>query len=273
MIRRAVLTLVLSAAAAPALACPLQLGDSARQGALLIGRAEPGTRIAYEDTNLRVDPASGVFVFGIDRDAEGEAVLNVTCPDGADQPHRLVILKRVYAIERIDGLPEITVTPPKELLERIRREGAMIRSARARDTQTPRFLDGFIWPVVGRVSGRYGNQRILNGKPRSPHLGIDIAAPAGTPVKAAAEGEVSLAEGDLFYTGGTIVIDHGHGVTTIYSHLKDLRVALGQKISQGEVIGAVGATGRVTGPHLDWRINWFQTRLDPALSVGPMPTN
>ena len=271
--RHAILTVVFLAFAGPALACPLQLGGSVSQGQLVMGRAEPGTRIVFKEVELRIDPASGSFAFGIDRDAEGEATLDVTCPDGARQHHHVAILKREYDIERIDGLPENTVTPPKELLARIRRENGWIREARARDTEIPRFLDGFIWPIVGRISGHYGRQRILNGKPRSPHLGVDVAAPEGTPVKAAAEGEVTLAESDLFYTGGTIVIDHGHGVTTIYLHMSEVNVAVGQWIAQGEIIGAVGATGRVTGPHLDWRINWFQVRLDPELSVGPMPTD
>lgn len=273
MMRRTILTLAFVSFAGPVLACPLQLDDSVSQGQLVVGRAEPGTRIMFKEVALRIDPASGTFVFGIDRDAEGEATLDVTCADGTSQHHHVAVLKRVYDIDRIDGLPENTVTPPKELLDRIRRENVLIREARAHDTETPRFLDGFIWPVVGRVSGHYGRQRILNGKPRSPHLGMDIAAPTGTPVKASAQGEVTLSETDLFYTGGTVVIDHGHGVTTIYLHMSEVNVAVGQKIAQGDIIGAVGATGRVTGPHLDWRINWFQVRLDPELSIGPMPTN
>ena len=270
MTQRPIFTIVFLALSGSVLACPLQLDQNVSQGELVIGRAKPGTHITFKDTDLRIDPASGVFAFGIDRDAEGEAVLAVACTDGTKHLHKLDVAKREYDIDRIDGLPEKMVTPPKELLERIRREGKWIRKARTRDTEIPHFVDGFIWPVVGRISGHYGQQRILNGKPRSPHLGVDIAAPEGTPIKAAAEGEVLLAESNLFYTGGTVVIDHGHGVTTIYSHMLALKVAVGQWITQGDIIGTLGATGRATGPHLDWRINWFQVRLDPELSVGPM---
>lgn len=270
MMLRAVLTIMLLALPSPVLSCPLQLGQRVSQGELVVGQAKAGTRITFKKTDLRIDPASGVFAFGIDRDADREAVLAVSCPDGAKYLHKIDVVTREYDIDRIDGLPRKMVTPPKELLERIRREGKWIREARARDTEIPRFVDGFIWPVMGRISGHYGQQRILNGKPRSPHLGVDIAAPLGTPIKAAAEGEVLLAESDLFYTGGTVVIDHGHGITTIYSHMLALKVAVGQWMTQGEIIGTLGATGRATGPHLDWRINWFQVRLDPELSVGPM---
>ena len=182
----------------------------------------------------------------------------------------LEIAARQWNIARIDGLPPGKVTPKPEDIERIRREAALIREARARRTARTDFLGGFIWPAEGRISGRYGDQRILNGEPRSPHLGTDIAAPVGTPVRAAAAGVVTLAERDLFYTGGTIVIEHGHGLTTIYSHLAEVGVAAGAQVAQGDRIGAIGATGRATGPHLDWRLNWFQERLDPELVVGPL---
>ena len=121
-------------------------------------------------------------------------------------------------------------------------------------------------PVEGIISGVYGSQRILNGKPRWPHYGIDIAADKGTKIKSSATGIVTMSENDLYYTGGTIIMDHGHGVSTIYSHLEEVMVNVGDQINQGDIIGTVGSTGRSTGPHLDFRINWFQTRHDP-LSV------
>jgi murein DD-endopeptidase MepM/ murein hydrolase activator NlpD len=180
----------------------------------------------------------------------------------------LAIVPRQWRIERIDGLPPRTVTPPPEVLKRIRREGALINAARARDSDAKDFAQGFILPAAGRFSGFYGSQRILNGKPRRPHYGLDIAAPVGTPVHAAAAGEVVLAETGLFYTGGTVVIDHGHGLTTIYSHMNSVDVNVGDSVAQGAPIGTIGATGRVTGPHLDWRINWFNVRLDPQLVLN-----
>lgn len=173
--------------------------------------------------------------------------------------------QRVYDVQRIDGLPRNMVTPSARELARIRAEGRRIAAARARVSTTPRFADGFSWPVRGRVSGVYGSRRILNGEPRRPHLGVDIAAPAGTPVGAAAAGTVTLAEAALHFTGGTIVIDHGLGISTVYSHLRALHVSAGDEVARGDVIAEVGSTGRSTGPHLDWRVNWFQERLDPAL--------
>lgn len=251
----------------PALA--VELTGPLTQGGLIIGTAAPGTVVAFEGRKLRVDPKSGTFVFGLGRDQGPEAKLTITHPDGTVETQTLAITSRQWKIERIDGLPPRTVTPPPEVLERIRREGALINKARARDTADMAFADGFILPASGRLSGRYGSQRILNGKPRRPHLGLDVAAPVGTPIHAAASGEVVLAEDDLFYTGGTVAIDHGHGLTTIYSHLNSVDVKVGDHVVQGVPVGTLGATGRATGPHLDWRINWFNVRLDPELVLPP----
>jgi len=249
--------------AAPAAA--VELSGPLTQGGLIIGTAAPGTAVAFDGRALRVDPQSGTFVFGIGRDQGPEAALAITHPDGRVETQTLAIAPRQWRIERIDGLPPSTVTPPPEVLQRIRREGALINAARARDSAVMAFAQGFILPATGRLSGFYGSQRILNGKPRRPHFGLDIAGPVGTPVHAAAAGEVVLAEADLFYTGGTVAIDHGHGLTTIYSHMNSVDVKVGESVAQGAPIGTIGATGRVTGPHLDWRINWFNVRLDPEL--------
>ena len=253
--------------AAPAAA--VELNGPLTQGGLIIGTAAPGTAVAFDGRPLRVDPQSGTFVFGIGRDHGPEAMLTITHSDGRVETETLVIATRQWQIERIDGLPPRTVTPPPEVLQRIRREGALINSARARDSAVMSFAQGFILPASGRLSGHYGSQRILNGKPRRPHLGLDISGPVGTPVNAAAAGEVVLAETDLFYTGGTVAIDHGHGLTTIYSHMASVGVEVGDSVVQGAPIGTIGATGRVTGPHLDWRINWFNVRLDPELVLPP----
>ena len=162
------------------------------------------------------------------------------------------------------------VTPSKLELERIPREGAWNADVGSRDTDATWFAGGFRWPLVGTSTGVYGSQRILNGEPRRPHYGIDIAAPAASPVTAPAQGVIALAEGDLFFTGGTVMIDHGHGLTSVYSHLASLSVAVGERVATGDKLGTVGATGRVTGPHLDWRVNRFKTRLAPAMLAGPM---
>ena len=174
------------------------------------------------------------------------------------------VLKREYKIQRIDGLPEKKVTPPKEVYDRIRKENKLIGKARAVDTDLIYFKDKFITPVDDAIiTGVYGSQRILNGKPRRPHYGLDYAASEGTPIKAMMDGIVTLAEKDLYFTGGTIILDHGHGISTLYMHLKDLNVKKNQKIKQEEIIGTVGKTGRSTGPHLDIRLNWFDVKLDP----------
>ena len=173
------------------------------------------------------------------------------------------VLKRKYNIQRIDGLAESKVTPPESVYKRIKKENNAIGEARAINSDLIFFKEKFIMPVEGIISGVYGSQRILNGKPRWPHYGIDIAAKLGTMIKSSGAGIVTMAEDDLYYTGGTIIMDHGHGISTIYSHLENVLVSVGDKINQGDIIGTVGSTGRSTGPHLDFRINWFQTRLDP----------
>jgi murein DD-endopeptidase MepM/ murein hydrolase activator NlpD len=149
----------------------------------------------------------------------------------------------------------------------------LIAAVRAKDTDRSWFADPFRWPASGRISGVYGSQRILNGEPRRPHFGVDIAAPVGTPVHAPNGGVVALAESDLYYTGGTVMLDHGHGITSVFSHLSSVDVEVGGRVSPGDFIGRIGATGRATGAHLDWRVNWFSERLDPQLLVGPMPAD
>ncbi len=180
------------------------------------------------------------------------------------------IAKRDYRIQRIDGLPPRKVTPKAEDLKRIRQETALVKAARRRDDPRTDFMRGFIWPAKGRVSGVYGSQRILNGQPRRPHFGVDVAGPVGTPVVAPADGVVTLVHPDMFFSGGTLVIDHGHGLSSSFLHLSEVLVKEGQRVKQGELIARIGATGRVTGAHLDWRMNLFDTRIDPQLLVGDM---
>lgn len=240
------------------------------QGGLIIGTVTPGAEVQIGDRVLRVSP-EGRFVLGFGRDAEAEAELNVTYPDGSKEARLLPVKPRTYDIESIDGVAEKYVSPPEEVQARISRESAEIARVRAIDRPEVWFENGFVWPATGRISGVYGSQRIFNGEPRRPHFGVDIAAPIGTPISAPADGIVSLAEPDLYYSGGTVILDHGHGLTSTFLHMNSLSVEVGQKIKQGAEIGKLGSTGRSSGPHLDWRMNWFEERIDPQLLAGPMP--
>ena len=231
------------------------------QGNYILGKTEPNTKIIVNKTEVRVSK-DGYFVFGIDRDRKYDLVIT-KISNGKKEKIVKQILKRKYKIQRIDGLPENKVTPPESVYKRIKAENNRIGEARAINSELNFFKDKFIMPVDGIITGVYGSQRILNGKPKWPHYGIDIAAKQGTQIKSSATGIVTMAEDDLYYTGGTIIMDHGHGISTIYSHLENVLVSVGDKINQGDIIGTVGSTGRSTGPHLDFRINWFQTRLDP----------
>ncbi|WP_341704019.1 M23 family metallopeptidase [Ferrovibrio sp.] len=253
---------------APALANEPPAGMSWRgdfiQGGMITGSVVPGTVLRLGDRPVPVGP-NGEYVFGFGRDEAADMPLQVRQPDGQQVLVRLQIARRDYDIQRIDGLPPAQVTPPAAVLERIRRENEKIAEVRRQNSPRTDFLQGWIWPADGPVSGVYGSQRILNGEPRQPHFGVDIAAPAGSPVVASAAGIVVMAEKDLYYTGGTVILDHGMGITAAYSHLREVGVTVGQQVKQGEAIGTVGATGRATGPHLDWRVNWFDVRLDPLL--------
>lgn len=240
-----------------------------QQGGYAIGRVDPGAAVRFDGRDVRVGP-DGRFVIGFHRDDPAEMDLSVTDPDGTTRTERLSIAQRDYAIQRIDGLPENKVSPPEEVLARIRADAAQVRAARARDSAATWFDSGWIWPATGRLSGVFGAQRILNGKPRQPHYGIDIAAPTGTPVVAPADGVVSLVHEDMYFSGGTLMIDHGRGLASAFLHMETITVAEGETVRQGRAIGTIGATGRATGPHLDWRINWFGKRLDAALFVPPM---
>ena len=231
------------------------------QGHYIIGVTDPSAKIIIDKKKVKVSK-DGFFVFGLDRDRK----FDVTITKDLNGEKKIIvkkILKRKYNIQRIDGLPESKVTPPETVYKRIKEENNKIGKARSINSDLPFFKNQFIMPVKGIISGIYGSQRILNGKPKWPHYGIDIAAKKGTMIKSSGSGTVTMAEDDLYYTGGTIIMDHGHGISTIYSHLENVLVSVGDKINQGDIIGTVGSTGRSTGPHLDFRINWFQTRLDP----------
>ncbi len=248
----------------------LTLSGQRTQGGMIVGRTEPGARLSLDGNELRVSP-EGHFVFGFGRKAATRAVLTVRYPDGAAEQHALAVKARKYKVERIDGLPPKMVTPSKQDLARIQADHKLIVAARRRDIAAPYFAGGFDWPVRGRISGVYGSQRFLNGKPKNPHTGIDVAAPTGTLVLAPAAGEVTLAHRDMYYTGMTVILDHGHGLSSYLVHMSAILVREGERVKKGDPIGRVGATGRVTGPHLHWGMNWRKARLDPRLVVGPMP--
>jgi murein DD-endopeptidase MepM/ murein hydrolase activator NlpD len=250
------------------LAMPAQAGDPMFmgpfvQGGLVQGRVPPGAKVTLDGRTVRVGP-DGDFLIGFGRDAKG-AALGITYADGRSETRDLVVEKRNWLVQRVDGLPQQTVTPNEEELQRIRAEGALAREARRIDSAEPLFRAGFIWPAVGPISGVYGSQRILNGEPRAPHYGVDIAVPPGTPVVATADGTVTLAY-DMLLSGKTLIVDHGYGLSSVYYHLSEITVAPGARVRQGEMIGRVGATG-----HLHWGMNLFDIRLDPALLVPPMP--
>jgi len=230
------------------------------QGSFILGKTEPGSEVFIDKKKVKVT-SGGYFVFGLGRDRKNDVVIEI-------DKKKIIkkVFKREYKIQRIDGLEEKKVTPPEEVYERIKRENKWIGEARSINSNLVFFKNKFINPLDNAiVTGVYGSQRILNGKPKWPHYGIDFAAKEGTEIKAMLDGVVTLAEPDLFYTGGTLIFDHGHGVSTLYMHLKTLMVKKGQKVKQGDIIGTVGSTGRSTGAHLDVRLNWFQTRLDPAM--------
>ena len=231
------------------------------QGHYIVGITDPSAKIIIGKKEVKVSK-DGYFVFGIDRDRKFDISITKII-NGKKEVITKQVLKRKYNIQRIDGLEESKVTPPESVYKRIKEENNKIGEARAINSDLPFFKNQFIMPVEGIISGVYGSQRILNGKPRWPHYGIDIAAKQGTMIKSSGSGVVTMAEDDLYYTGGTIIMDHGHGISTIYSHLETVMVSVGDKINQGDIIGTVGSTGRSTGPHLDFRVNWFQTRLDP----------
>jgi murein DD-endopeptidase MepM/ murein hydrolase activator NlpD len=235
-------------------------------GSLIIGKVAPGSKINFHKKTVRVSP-DGTFILGFGRNAKLTQSIEILDPNGFTYTQNIKLKKRTYNITRINGLPGRKVTPNPKDVKRIKANNAGIARVRQLDTKTQNFLNGFQWPILGRISGVYGSQRVLNGKPRSPHNGVDIAAPKGSTVLATATGTIALVHQDMFYSGKTVMIDHGHGLSSIYIHMSEILVKQGQLVTKGEAIGAVGMTGRATGPHLHWGISLFRTHLDPMLIV------
>jgi len=249
----------------PEAVSPIQCAGAHRQGAMIVCRTAPGASVALGDISVQADDA-GWVVLGHDRDAEPQTVLTVRTADSVYE-RQIAVEQREYNIQRIEGVPQQFVTPPEEVLSRIRSEGREKRAAYESRWAGAGFTDGFEMPVEGRITGIYGSQRYYNGEPRRPHYGIDIAAPSGTDIIAPAGGVVTLADEDMYYEGGLIFIDHGQGLTSAFLHLSSIAVEVGQQVEQGQVIGEVGAGGRSTGAHLDWRIKWHNRYIDPGQAL------
>ena len=235
------------------------------QGGLIKGKAFPNANIKFLDKNIFLDEKNR-FVFGFGRDFENKAIISITYKKKLITKS-LSIEKQNYKIQRIEGLPKRMVTPPESVYKRIISENKEIAKVRKLNSNVSFIFQNFVWPLKGIITGVFGSQRVLNGKPKRPHYGIDIAAKEGTEIIAPLDSIVRMAEKDLYYTGGTIMLDHGHGVTSVYSHLSKILVKVNENIKKGDIIGQVGSTGRSTGPHLDWRVNWFEQRLDPSLLI------
>ena len=245
------------------------LRGGAVEGGLMIARTAPDNRVTLDDAAIPVTP-DGLFIVGFHRDSDLPVTIGITKTDGTSQLTVLTPQQRSYQIQRIDGLQKNMVTPPENVIARIKSDQAAVAAARQTPAAAGDFWRGIDWPVTGRISGVFGSQRILNGQPRQPHYGIDIAVSKGTPVRAPASGLVTLVK-DLYFSGWTIIINHGLGLNSTFLHLDSTAISVGDTVQRGSIIGTVGSTGRSTGPHLDWRLDWQGRRIDASLAAGPMP--
>lgn len=270
MIRRLIFVFAIASIAVPAQASErTRLQGKFTQGGLVTGSTVPGSKLTLDGAAVMV-AADGTLAFGFGRDAPVTAVLRITYPDGKTETRTLQVTAQKYRIQRINRVPPKYVTPPPEVMARITRERAAVKAARDTRLPVPQFKAGFRWPATGRVSGVFGSQRFFNGEPRAPHSGVDVAVGTGTPVRAPAPGTVTLAS-HLYFAGKTVIMDHGLGVSTTYIHLNEILVKPGDTVRIGQIFAKSGKTGRTTGPHLHWSMNWFQVRLDPKLMAPPMP--
>lgn len=248
----------------------VKLSGEIKQGGLIVGKTSTGSIVMLDDKPLKVSP-KGDFAFGFGRDDVKTHVLKVTTANGDTEVKKLTPAKREYKIQKINGIAKKIMNPDPKAVARAQKDSKQVKAARKTDSDLISFSCGFVAPIKGIVTGVYGSQRFYNGKPKTPHYGIDYAGKKGDPVKAPAFGTVVLNVPDMFYSGGTMIIDHGHGVTSTFLHLSNSYVKVGDIVNQGDVVAAVGSTGRSTGPHLDWRVNWFNVRLDPALALKVKP--
>ena len=238
------------------------------EGNLIVARTNPSNKIKINNEFLEIDE-SGIFVFGFHRDEENPIKLVIINNENEQFKTSIKPIKRVYKIQRIDGLKKSMVTPPENIISRIKSDRKKVNKARKVKLEMGDFIQGFDWPLKGLITGVYGSQRILNDIPKSPHFGIDISVPIGTSVKAPASGIITLTE-DLYYSGYTVILNHGLNINSTFLHLSEINVNVGDRIGRGDLIGHSGDTGRSTGPHLDWRIDWNGKRLDAEMLAGPM---
>ena len=239
------------------------------QGGLVLGQLAEGETVSYKGKSLKINNKNQ-FLLGFGRNEPSE--VEITVHDQLGQRNIVLnIAARDYAIQKIEGVPQKTVNPSEEHLNRIQQDAASVRQARRLISNQDDFTAGFIEPSSGPITGVYGSQRFYNGVPKSPHYGIDYAAPTGAPVIAPAGGIITLVHNDMFYSGGTLILDHGHGLSSTFLHLSQILVAQGQRVTPGMVIAKIGASGRATGPHLDWRMNWLDQRIDPQLVLQTLP--
>ncbi len=248
----------------------LELVGEVTQGALIVGKTKPGSTVTIDK---KVIPLSknGDFAFGFGRDDKEPVDVNVTYPSGETVSKTLTPSVREYKIQRVEGIAKKIMNPNPKNVERARKDSAQVKQARAISSELTAFAGGFIAPIDGIITGVYGSQRFYNGVPKTPHYGIDYAGNTGDPVKAPADGTITMWVPDMFYSGGTMIIDHGQGISSTFLHLSGSHVNVGDKVKQGQIVAKVGSTGRSTGPHLDWRINWHNVRLDPALALKLKP--
>ena len=270
MSRAAAILLLALAAAPPAEAFEVTYRGRMEQGGIVVGTAPAGSSVTFAGHTIPTS-AGGRFVLGLDRDAPPKAELTVSAPDGTIETRTLAIAPRAWKIERVEGVPQRLVTPDPETAAKIAEENKLMAAARAKLELVPFYETGFIRPAEGRVSGVFGSQRILNGMPRAPHVGLDIAGPIGTPVHASADGIVALQKPGMIMTGHTVVLNHGFGLETVYIHMSAIHVKDGQQVKQGDVIGEIGMTGRANGPHLHFGVTWFDTRFDPETLLAVLP--
>lgn len=240
------------------------------QGGLIIGTVEPSHRLYFFEREVRITE-NGNFVFGLGRDVKPEVQLTEIMPNGETIKHTFTVEQRTYNEQKITGVPKKTVNVPESALPRIRKEVRAAKKARKVDSDLQSFLQKFIWPAQGIISGVYGSRRYYNGVPKRPHFGVDIAAPQGSAVIAPASGVITLVHENMYFSGGTVIMDHGHGISSTFIHLHKAHVKVGDAVKQGQLIAEIGSTGRSTGPHLDWRMNWFDQRLDPQLLMDGLP--
>lgn len=248
----------------------LEITGEWRQGAILIGRAAPNEQIEFLGRKVPIAP-DGQFVLGLGRDAASPAVLT-SFLNGHSETHEFIVKMREYPVQHVNGVPQQTVEPSVQQVERSKHEAQLVADARKANLPLLFFAQPFKWPLLGTVTGVYGSQRVYNGVPKAPHYGVDIAKPVGTLVYAPAGGLVTLAHPDMFFSGGTLIVDHGYGLSSTFIHLSKILVKQGYSVIQGQKIALVGQTGRASGPHLHWAMNWFDTRVDPLSIVEQQDT-